>query len=114
MLSEAAAKSSIPKATSGRRFRSILSICRPSRIGIRQRLQEVRSARCKDSRDRVYAMLSMISPFDAAIEITSDYTMTTSEVFMKLACQFIKAHNSLNMLTSAGLVRNLIFSQFVF
>lgn len=54
---------------------------------------------CKDPRDRIYAVLSLLDGKDKAIGIRPDYTRTFSEVFRDATAAVIRHHNSVAILT---------------
>ena len=60
---------------------------------------------CKytDPKDRVYAILSLLGSSREAIDITPDYTKTTSQVYQDVTLRCINQHKRLDILSSSGL-----------
>ncbi|KAI3328835.1 heterokaryon incompatibility protein-domain-containing protein [Ustulina deusta] len=56
--------------------------------------------KCGDPKDRVYAVLSLLHPWDQAIGITPDYSLTQSQVYRNTALAWIGHHKSLEILTT--------------
>lgn len=63
---------------------------------------------CKDERDRIYAVLSLLDNKDRAIGIKPDYTRPFNEIFRDVTAEVIRRHNSVAILTECQL--NGVFS----
>jgi hypothetical protein len=61
------------------------------------------NAECRDDRDRIYAMLSLMRESDASIGIKPDYSLTTQELYSKAAMGAIELHQSLELLENCRL-----------
>ncbi|XP_014550996.1 hypothetical protein COCVIDRAFT_20664 [Bipolaris victoriae FI3] len=61
------------------------------------------NAECRDDRDRIYAMLSLMRESDASIGIRPDYSLTTQELYSKAAVGAIELHQSLVLLENCRL-----------
>lgn len=61
------------------------------------------NAECRDDRDRIYAMLSLMRESDASIGIRPDYLLTTQELYSKAAVGAIELHQSLVLLENCRL-----------
>ncbi|KFA72154.1 hypothetical protein S40288_07067 [Stachybotrys chartarum IBT 40288] len=85
----------------------ISNLCRAQLRNIRSVLADVRSAKCKDPRDRVYGLLNLLEPHVEELGIVPDYNLTTTEVYLDLVLKSISHHKSLKLLRSAGLQRNV-------
>lgn len=58
---------------------------------------------CKDPRDRIYAVLSLLGDKDKAIGIRPDYIRTFSDVFRDVTVKVIQHHKSVAILTECQL-----------
>jgi len=47
-------------------------------------IEKTKDCKCSDPRDKVFALLSMLDPWDKRIGIQPDYTKTVSEVYHKV------------------------------
>lgn len=56
------------------------------------------NAECRDHRDRIYAMLSLMRESDASIGIKPDYSLTTQELYSRAAVGAIEMHQDLTLL----------------
>jgi len=63
------------------------------------------ASECKDPRDRVYGVLSLLDPRESNAGIIPDYTLSAAEVYRNLAVHFIAHYKSLDILSYAGLER---------
>lgn len=61
------------------------------------------NAECRDHRDRIYAMLSLMRESDASIGIKPDYSLKTQELYSRAAVGAIKLHQSLTLLENCRL-----------
>jgi hypothetical protein len=61
-------------------------------------LHACRDCKCTEDRDRVYAILGMLSP-QRALNIQPDWSKTTKEVYKDLVIQYHYHHQRLNILT---------------
>ncbi|RDW57510.1 hypothetical protein BP6252_13770 [Coleophoma cylindrospora] len=68
-------------------------------------VNQLRRRDCKDDRDRVYALRSLL-PENSDLTITPDYKKSTVEVFTDLARQQLQ-HGHMEIFFQAGLCRNL-------
>lgn len=57
------------------------------------------SSVCQDPRDKIYAVLSRLSPEDQEIDIKPDYSKSTESTYIELAEMMIKHSHSLNILS---------------
>ena len=60
---------------------------------------------CKyfDTRDRIYAVLSLLDDYDKKVGIEVDYNKTTNQVYQDVALRYIAYYRHLNVLISSGL-----------
>ena len=65
-------------------------------------LRETRHRDCKDKKDRVYAVLSLL-PETGKVGILPDYTISAPDVFENIIVQEIKSFNTLNMLRDCSI-----------
>lgn len=61
------------------------------------------AAACKDARDRVYAVLSLLEDSDKDLGIEPDYTRTVTEVYQDLFHRYTTRHKSLQMLAHCNI-----------
>ena len=81
------------------RLGKAVRICdREGLYGLAQMLAQTRRFKCTDPRDRVYALLSMISLRDAEINIVPDYSLSVRDVFMDLTIKYFDRFKDANIL----------------
>lgn len=59
------------------------------------------NCKCFDPRDRIYAVLSLLTDDEKALDIEVDYTKTTSQVYLDVALRYIARHKDLNVLITS-------------
>jgi hypothetical protein len=70
-------------------------------------LGHTRSCLCTDQRDRIFALLSLITESDKEIEIRPDYTKATHEVYQDVLLRWITSKRSLNLFSEIDIDENI-------
>jgi hypothetical protein len=63
----------------------------------------LRQAKCRDRRDRIFAVLTLLDKNDQELGIQPDYTLSTEEVYTQVAHQYLKTKHSLALLETCEL-----------
>jgi hypothetical protein len=80
-------------------LRVLYNLCIGKRdAGFHNLVDWTRHSSCSDPRDRLYAPFSLLCPAEKMLAIESDYTKSTSQVFLEFAQRHINSTKSLNIL----------------
>jgi hypothetical protein len=74
-----------------------MPVARAPKLAFGRLLDLLIAAGCTDSRDKFYALLGLI-PTEVASLLRPDYTLSLSVVYINVACAFIQAYDSLDLL----------------
>jgi hypothetical protein len=81
------------------RFRLVYNVCRPLEYyKVVELYRRIRGAKCKDPRDRIYAILSLLLKSNPHLTITPDYTLSVKDIYRDVVIQDIKSARNLSIL----------------
>ncbi|KAI1775003.1 heterokaryon incompatibility protein-domain-containing protein [Hypoxylon cercidicola] len=82
--------------------RDVFHSCDLRRYELTNLTGRLRSSDCKDPRDRIYAIMSMLHETERNVQIKPDYSAPIADAYQRVVLQHIKHHESLTVLRECG------------
>ncbi|KAI1453490.1 heterokaryon incompatibility protein-domain-containing protein [Annulohypoxylon moriforme] len=82
--------------------RDVFHACDARRYQLNNLTGRLRSSNCKDPRDRIYGIMSMLHESESNVQIIPDYSAPIAEVYQRVVLEHIKQHETLTILHECG------------